>query len=342
MKKNCICISMFFLLVFASFNFLKEADITDAKRPFNGPYTGEYLNRIAFPIGGIGAGMVCLEGTGALSHVSVFNKPDIFNEPNRFAAVSVKGLDHGVKVLEGPVPDFKIFVRPNTGTEAANTSYGLPRFDHAEFESHFPFCKVKLKDADIPMDITITGWSPFIPLDADNSSLPCGALEYTFKNTGKTEIDAIYSYNCAHFNYMRILSKLGSVLSIRPHINGFILSSCDKESDSERSGDFAIFTTDNATLVDHCWFRGRWFDPISITWKHIEEANPRISEPVEQDAPEASLYIPFKLMPGEVKTIKLLFAWYVPNTSLRIGEDVKSDQQQCGSEADCEFPFYRP
>ncbi|MGO8055767.1 twin-arginine translocation signal domain-containing protein, partial [Rhizobium leguminosarum] len=28
-----------------------------AKRNYNGPYTGEFLNRVAFPIGGIGAGM---------------------------------------------------------------------------------------------------------------------------------------------------------------------------------------------------------------------------------------------------------------------------------------------
>jgi len=39
-------------------------------RPYNGLYTGENLTRIGFPMGGIGAGMICLEGTGALSHVS--------------------------------------------------------------------------------------------------------------------------------------------------------------------------------------------------------------------------------------------------------------------------------
>jgi hypothetical protein len=48
-----------------------------AQRHYNGPYFGPYLNRVAFPIGGIGAGMVCLEGTGAISHVSVRNKPEV-------------------------------------------------------------------------------------------------------------------------------------------------------------------------------------------------------------------------------------------------------------------------
>ena len=35
---------------------------------FNGAYTGRHLNRVAFRIG---AGTLCLEGTGAISHMSV-------------------------------------------------------------------------------------------------------------------------------------------------------------------------------------------------------------------------------------------------------------------------------
>ena len=61
------------------------------KRQYNGPYSGEYLNRIAFPIGGLGAGMFCLEGSGAISHVSVRNRPEMFNEPGWFAAICIKG-----------------------------------------------------------------------------------------------------------------------------------------------------------------------------------------------------------------------------------------------------------
>ena len=61
-------------------------------RDFNGLYQGDFLNRVAFPIGGIGAGMVCLEATGCISHVSVRNTPDVFNEPFMFAAISVKNV----------------------------------------------------------------------------------------------------------------------------------------------------------------------------------------------------------------------------------------------------------
>src|SRR5512142_3381968 len=60
-------------------------------RPFNSEYGGEFLNRVAFPMGGMGAGMICLEGTGALSHFSLRHRPEVYNEPVTFAAVSIKG-----------------------------------------------------------------------------------------------------------------------------------------------------------------------------------------------------------------------------------------------------------
>ena len=62
-------------------DFAKAKNANEAiapKRKYNGEYTDEFLNRVAFPMGGIGAGMICMEGTGALSHVSIKNRPDIF------------------------------------------------------------------------------------------------------------------------------------------------------------------------------------------------------------------------------------------------------------------------
>ena len=80
-----------------------------SRRPYNGPYEGETLKRVAFPLGGMGAGMLCLEGTGALSHVSLRHQPNIFNEPCVFAAVCLKGDPNTARVVEGPVPSWKTF-----------------------------------------------------------------------------------------------------------------------------------------------------------------------------------------------------------------------------------------
>ena len=61
-----------------------------------------------FPIGGMGAGMFCLEGTGAFSHFSLRHLPDYFNEAMVFSSVAVRdGQEVKARVLEGPVPDWK-------------------------------------------------------------------------------------------------------------------------------------------------------------------------------------------------------------------------------------------
>ena len=47
--------------------------------------------------------------------------------------------------------------------------------------------------------VKIKGWSPFIPGDADNSSLPFGGFEYIFKNTGSKKVEALFSFNSVNF-----------------------------------------------------------------------------------------------------------------------------------------------
>src|SRR5512142_1771577 len=107
-------------------------------RPYSSQYAGAFLNQVAFPRGGIGAGMICLEGTGTLSHVSLRNHPEVFNEPCVFAAISVKGKQPVARVLEGPVPTRKLFGATGTGGGSGGTTYGLPRFTNATFKARFP------------------------------------------------------------------------------------------------------------------------------------------------------------------------------------------------------------
>ena len=280
------------------------------RRAYNTPYTGEYLNRLAFPIGGIGAGMFCLEGTGAISHLSIRNRPEIYNEPAMFAALAIKDLPNAAKILEGPVPTWKYFGPRGTGNGEAGATYGLPRFAHASCTATFPFATIDLQDPDIPVQTAITGWSPFIPTDPDNSSLPVGALEYTFTNKSAAAIDGTFSFNTKHF----LAGDNAKASSIGAMQNGFILT--------QANNSFAVWTDDSATIVDHCWFRGGWWDPFTMAWNTVKEGRTRNTAPVDHGAPGASLFVPFHLGPGATKTVRILTAWYFPHTNLHIGESL--------------------
>jgi len=298
------------------------------KRIFNDKYENEHLSRVAFPIGGMGAGMFCMEGSGAISHMSVRHRPEMFHEPCMFAAIHVKGIDNGSKVIEGPSPAWKKFGQANSSTGVWNTTWGLPRFGQNTFSARFPFAEIELKDEDIPLDVSLKGWSPFIPTDEDNSSLPVGAIEYTFRNNGSSEIDAIFSYNTR--NFMRVEGRVNSFVGAIN--NGFVLSQAGTEKEPHLQSDFAIYTDDPQTKVNHCWFRGGWFDALTICWNDVEAGVMRENAAVAPDTPDinkwipahspgASLFVPFKLQAGETKTISLYMAWYVPYSNLRQGRD---------------------
>lgn len=337
-RQYILSIVIIFSLFFFSCSQVKHKDNVKSHE-YNGFYSGKNLDRIAFPVGGIGAGMFCIEGTGGISHMSVHNRPEVFNEPCMFAAISVKGLGNGTKILEGQVPNWKKFGQPNSANGSGGASYGFPRFQNTKFTARFPFALIEMQDDDLPLEINLTGWSPFIPTDADNSGLPVGAIEYSFRNTGSSKIEAVFSYNSRNF-----MGQASGMNKIKATSNGFVLSEEGVKDKPESKGDFAIFTNEPYTVVDHCWFRGGWWDPLTITWKTIMKGETRSTELVEQGAPGASLFVPFTLNPGETRVIRLMMAWYVPDTNFKYGKDSEEKkEEECTDPAcSCKDPFYKP
>ena len=282
-------------------------------REFNGPYEGANLSRVAFPIGGLGAGMYCLEGSGAISEMSVRHRMEFFNEPACFAAVCVLGEkpeDNVARVLEGPIPDWKFFGQPGTGNGACSRLYGFPRFRACSFLARFPFATVTLSDPAVPLAVELTGWSPFTPPDPDPSSLPAGSLEYRMRNTSKKTVRAVFSFNAQNF--------MGDKGSVGPIEGGFALYGTTGEK-REQSGAFAFFVEDPDVRVDHCWFRGGGWEPRTILWNTVAAGRAVANPPVPDSAPGTSLAVPFELKPGEERTFRLHTCWYVPGSELVYG-----------------------
>lgn len=300
------------------------------ERQFNSVYEGAFLNRVAFPIGGIGTGMFCIEGTGAVSHMSIRHRPEIFHEPGMFAAITIKGEQTKAKVLEGPVPEWKLFGQRGTGNGAAGTTFGLPRFKHASFKTRFPFADIQLNDPKFPLKVNITAWNPFIPTDQDNSSLPVGGIEYTFTNTSPAAIEAIFSFNTKNF-----LAEEDTPNTVKPIKNGFILYQASTTEKPYLAAQIAYYTDSNETKVDHCWFRGGWWDPLTMAWNAVKEGKIDTNEPVEKDAPGASLYVELNIPAGGSKTVKLLSSWYVPESNVKVGDVNTEEKKNCTPGSGC-------
>lgn len=293
------------------------------RRQYAGSYEGPWLSRVAFPMGGMGAGMICLEGTGALSHLSLRNKPEVFNEPCVFAAVCVKGNPNVARVLEGPVPAWKLFGQPNTGNGAPGTTFGLPRFRNASFLARFPFGTVTLHDHDLPVLVEITGWSPFEPGDADASSLPVAALEYRFINKTNRTIEAVFSFNARNF-----MAVGGNAQAVKPAPGGFMLWSAAGRDKPWEEGAFTATVSDPDAKVNLAWFRGGWWDPLTMAWKDVASGACFDRPPVGESghSPGATLFVPLTLGAGQSRTVALRLAWFVGSTNMRIGKDPKENE----------------
>jgi uncharacterized protein (DUF608 family) len=289
-------------------------------------YEGAHLDRIAFPMGGMGAGMICLEGTGALSHFSLRNHADVFNEPATFAAVFIKGKTNVARVLEGPVPNWKKFGAPGSANGEGSKTFGLPRFREARFSVRFPFATVALADETLPITAEITGWSPFEPGDADNASLPVVGLEYRLTNKTGKEVEGVFSWSARNF---MIEGRNANAVKSAP--GGFTLWSGAPKERGWEEGAFLATVDSSDVKVNHAWFRGAWFDPLTIAWEEVEAGKCFDHAPVTEGdpSPGATLFVPFTLPPRESKTIVLRLAWHVGQTNLRIGKDPeKLDQGQ--------------
>jgi uncharacterized protein (DUF608 family) len=284
--------------------------------------------------------MICLQGTGSLGSVSVRNRPDVEKEPMIFSAIALTGQNIA-RVVEAPVPDFKFFMKSNStgnawmdpGNGRGGKNYGLPRFASGEFSARFPFATIRLADGALPVEAELTGWSPFIPGDEDASSLPFAALEYRFTNTGKDPLDAVY-YFCSE-NFM----ALDGNANVRAIPNGFVLEQPPDPEAPHVQGAFCA-SVDEEARVDVAWFRGGWYDPLTMLWTGIQNAvsaDKRYPDPRKGPSSGGTLSVPFRLQPGQSRTIRLHLSWYVPDSQVREGKDGPCDG--CGDAAP---EHYRP
>jgi len=284
-------------------------------RSFNGRYEGEYLNQIAFPLGGIGAGMFCVDGNGALTKFSFRHRPELERERRVFAAISIKGRTDLARALEGRVPAWKL--RPQFPDQDGISCWGLPRFHEARFEGRFPFATASLSDPEHPLQVTLTAWSPFSPGDADNASLPVAGLEYQLVNRGPTPLDALFSFNAENFLARPTRwppdEKSKPLDRIRALPGGFLLYGAGSPERPWDEGSCAIWVEESGVSVDYAWP----LDSLELFWRHFAGSQHATRDPqTDRSAAGASLFLPLILAPGEAKLVTVKVAWYVPRSNL--------------------------
>ncbi|MFI5387662.1 MAG: GH116 family glycosyl-hydrolase, partial [Fimbriimonadales bacterium] len=294
---------------------------------FQRTYSGPNLLQIAMPMGGIGAGCICLNGYGGLQDFSIANKPSTSAVPDgfepilgAFAILRIKG--GATRLVEGPMPVEKIYDQGLQSQGFRRVGHeGMPRFRHAEFKSQYPFGTVRLSDPTLPIEASVEGWNPFIPLDDISSGLPCAILNYTLTNSSGTAVDFEFSFHSTHL----AKGKTGDKGTRNGLIPGGVLFTNVDEPGTAPSGSGAILAVGFEPAIKAMWFRGNWFDSVSALWSEVSTGSFKTNDGCQSEAGHegnngGSLMISGQLGPGKSMTIPIVIAWHFPNCDRVIGQ----------------------
>jgi uncharacterized protein (DUF608 family) len=153
-------------------------------------YMGEDLRFIGMPVGGICCGTVYLGGDGKLWLWDIFNQEQegILPKTVNYRGSQVRSRD-GSAYVEPPEQFGE--VAQGFTLEVNGQKHELDRhgFRSVTFTGQYPIGNVRYEDPQIPVAVTLDAYSPFIPLNAEDSGLPATIMQFTVKNTGNKKLD---------------------------------------------------------------------------------------------------------------------------------------------------------
>ena len=151
--------------------------------------SGDDLKYIGMPVGGLCAGLVYMGGDGKLWLWDIFNRNTMEKKAsyggktfgNRDGSLYVSPLIPKAPFAQG----FAIKYRAgsSSGQKTLDNSGG---WQEITFHGTYPMATIRYQDPELPVTVKLEAFSPFIPLNADDSSLPATVMRYTFTNSGNS------------------------------------------------------------------------------------------------------------------------------------------------------------
>ena len=159
-------------------------------------YSGDALWHIGMPVGGLCCGTVYLSGDGRLWHWDIFNRNQCGVSPGPAAyqgrQLNAIGGAAYVAPLDSRQPQpveqgFTLRFGTSGGEQAR--SLDARGFRNVTFTGEYPIGVVRYEDPDVPVAVRLEAFSPFAPLETDESSLPVTVMSFELRNTGSDPLE---------------------------------------------------------------------------------------------------------------------------------------------------------
>lgn len=292
-------------------------------------YRGRNLDEIAFPLGGIGTGMVSLGGWGQLRNWEIRNHPHKgYNVPHSFFTLNCRSADGSTvtRVLQGPVGGS----HAGSHSLARDTGEGLPHFREASFTGHFPIATVELSDPAIPVRVTLEAFNPFIPLNAKDSSIPAAVLTYRLENTSEEDLELFICGNLTNVvggEDGRTYEEKGS-----GRLKGLFLTNPTLETDDPAFGSLSLSTPAKGAAIWPRWAIKQRSVQFVKFWEAVSSGRkfpPKVESP---EGETGTVGVSIHLDGGAAAVVPFILGWHFPNF-----EHWKKEPEAAGGcgEGDC-------
>jgi len=302
----------------------------------------------AFPLGGIGTGNVSVGARGDLRDWELANRPDKGARlPFSFFAIRTAraGAAPTTKVLESRLPG------PHEGDQGydAGRLAGLPRLDDSRMRGEYPILNIDFRDAELGVDVTLTAFTPFVPLDADASGIPGAVLRYRVANPGPDPVLVTIAGSLANpvgttgrdvFHFPTYAGQPVNDWIDEPGLRG-IRFGTDLPADDFRFGSAALSTTDASVSAKPQWLAGFWQDGVQVFWDDLRtdgRLDPETEFSLDQPPFPAwftrlrvgSVAITDELAPGVARDFEFVLTWHFPNRHRAWQGNINLDNTNAG------------
>lgn len=326
-----------------------HTDCPAARRTDGFVYQGEALRHVALPLGGLGTGQIALGGDGGLRQWQMVNQINHLGFlPASFFALRATSLEPPVDIvrvlqardgLERPASHTPSVNDDHIPTAQLDLLREVGGIEHTTFTGAYPFARIAYEDGQLPVDVQMEAFSPFIPLDAEASGLPAIYFTFTIRNRaayfvqgslGATLQNAVGWDGVTPIDGNRCSLYGGNVNRVRQRdeYSAILMENVNLPDDHPGMGQMVLATTSPDVRIYERWTDALQFvrfmeglnqgNHVPGRAYHRQRSNKSTpGVPFGPSAPghtwNGGLLVPYWLKPGQSMSVSFLISWHFPN-----------------------------
>ncbi len=260
------------------------------------------IKYIGMPVGGLCAGQLYLGGDGRLWHWDIFNQ--YIYTPDR------EGCHYSNPLTAKPTLEQRFTLHFDERTVSLDQS----EVEEVSFRGEYPIATIDYIDNSLPLKVRLEAFSPFIPLNTDDSSLPVTVMQFTLHNHTDTPVTAVLRGELENGVCLYHRQEAGLLRNTVRHGNGHtqLVYSAEKQfgGSAEAKKKLEEFS-DYGTMC------------LALLGAPAEESSGDATATFSERL-IGKLGRKLTIEPGESRQVTFLIGWHFPNLS------IKDSFENCG------------